>query len=195
MGILGIVKVLGSGTLSPSERDVPLPRFMGVSTRTRKPKCYLPSLLPSTQPPHPVNHYPQSSQSVNTSATSFPTKTPSPHPLTLRNSLTTPPFPVATLPSLSANHFYIPSACPKHMTHILCSFHTNRAIYAVTVQGLYHLSHTLLSLPKSVLLCPHFAYHQTLSYIHQSHPPTSHQLRQLHLSLDSNEPFKILPSL
>lgn len=170
--------MLGSGTLSRSERDAPLPEFMGASTRTRKPKCYLPSLLPSTQPPHPVNHHPQSSQSVNTSATSFPTKTPSPHPLTWRNSLTTPAFPVATLPSLNANHFYIPSACPKHMTHILCSFHTNRAIYAVTVQGLYHLSHTLLPF-QNLFSCA------TTSPTTRPSPIPTKAILLLHTSLDN----------
>lgn len=54
----------------------PFPRYMDFSIRILTTNCYLPSLL-SVQPPHPANHHPQDSESVNPSANSFPAKIPS----------------------------------------------------------------------------------------------------------------------
>lgn len=141
-----------------------------------------------------------------------PFLTPS-HP---RDSLTTP-FPINILPSLSSfslvhNTPYLmllnwsqplpPSLClpithdpyplllPQPQGHI-CS-HSSGALPLLS---------NSTNPPESVFLCPHFAYHQSLSSIYQSTLSNSHQLRQLymarqlHLSLDSNKPFKILPSL
>lgn len=153
------MKVLGSGTLSQSERDAPLPGFTNISTMTLKPKCCLPSLLPSIQPPHPVNHHPQSSQLVNTSATSFSSKTfsmPShPEGLSYSSSLSNCYSTTTKLSPQSLTYPYImllhwsqplpPSLCLSIThAHIPCSFHTHRAIYATIIHGLYHMSHTLL---------------------------------------------------
>ena len=64
------------------------------------------------------------------------------------------------------------------MTHILCSFHNHRAIYAVTVQGLYHFSQTPLTLQNL------FSYAPTLPTTNPS-PLSTKAPFLIHISLDN----------